>query len=190
MKKFAVLLLLLAMLPVLCACGEPDSVDPDQIITRATDDTIPSQTTEGTEDTAPTEDQSAAPVFVYAGVELIPGTVFDPAALPEADSMYSAPSCAIQGTDNLYSYGAFELTAFDDGTTETIYSVYLMDPAVATAEGLKVSDPVSSITALYGENYSLEGAAYVYTYGDMLLSIVTQNDAVLSIEYRQILPGA
>lgn len=185
MKKITALLLL-ALVLTLCACGEDDASGDDQLITRSAEDTSADDTVQDTTD----DTLTVPPHFAYEGVELVPGAVFDPAALPEADSLYEAPSCAIEGTDNLYNYGSFELTAFDDGSTETIYSIYLMDPAVATTEGLKVSDPASRVTELYGEDYVLDGTAYVYTYEAAVLTVVIQNDTVLSIEYRQLLAGA
>ena len=185
-KKITALLLLLALVLTLCACGEDAAAGDDQVITRSTEDT---SAADAVQDTTTGDTLSVTPHFAYEGVELVPSAVFDPAALPEADSLYEAPSCAIEGTDNLYNYGSFELTAFDDGSTETIYSIYLIDPAVATTEGLKVSDPASRVTELYGEDYVLDGTAYVYTYEAAVLTVVIQNDTVLSIEYRQLLAG-
>ena len=50
--------------------------------------------------------------FAYEGVALVPGAAFDPSVLPEADSVFTVPSCAIEGTDNVYSYPVLELTAY------------------------------------------------------------------------------
>ena len=71
----------------------------------------------------------------FEGKELNVGSQFDPSVLPEANSVYQVPSCAIEGTDNVYSYPVLELTAYNDGTGEVIYSIYLTDANTPTARG-------------------------------------------------------
>lgn len=177
MKKLLTLLLLLPCI-LLSACNHTD-VDTIAFTRAATE---PEVVPDVTEVTAPAEEASAL-VFLYEGVELIPGQPFDPAALPEAQSTFTVPSCALDGTDNVYSYGNLEITAFNDGTGEFIYSVYLLDETLATPEGLRISDPQEKVLQLYGTDFQDNGGEYLYTQGDVLLSILFQNGTVSSIEY-------
>ena len=108
------------------------------------------------------------------------------AKLPEPESVTQVPSCAIEGTDNVHNYGSFELTAFDDGSGEVIYSIYLLAPSAMTPEGLTLGDEAGKVTEAFGEDYELDGNAYLYTSGRTQLSIIVQNDTVVSIEYRLI----
>lgn len=191
MKKVTVLTLILGLLACLTACGGNDA-DEQMITAPAQQETraavqqaqAPVSTDAAEAEAAPQALGSYS--FTSDGVELVPGQVFDPSVLPEADSLYQVPSCAIEGMDNVYNYGAFELTAFDDGSNEVIYSILLTDPNITTPEGLALGDNVSQVLDLYGEGYTQEGNAYVYTGASNALYIILQGESVASIEYRMI----
>ena len=197
MKKILALLCCLMLLAGLTACGS-DEIAEERMITRPPEeDAVPvmaeamPEPTESESTQAATE-AAAAPAalgnytFDADGVELIPGDPFDPAILPEAVSVYEVPSCAIVGTDNLYNYGTFELTAFDDGTSELIYSILLTDPNITTTEGLALGDSLQKMVDIYGEGYTQQGNAYIYTGDAETLNVIIQNEQIASIEYRMI----
>ncbi|MGN1002850.1 MAG: hypothetical protein ACI4PC_08775 [Oscillospiraceae bacterium] len=188
----------MAMLLSLTACGSGDASE-EQMITRPKDaeavileetkspapaEAAPAETASAQKASAPAAAESY--IFFASGVELVPGTVFDPGILPEPDSVSEVPSCAIEGTDNVYNYGTFELTAFDDGTSEVIYSILLTDPNITTTEGLALGDSADKVVELYGEGYTQQGNAYVFTAGAQSLYIILQGQSVVSIEYRMI----
>jgi len=200
MKRIIALTCCLMLLTCLTACGS-DELSEERMITRpaeeAAEPMVVAAVAEEAEtvaaESAETEDtQDGAPIslgnysFEAQGVELIPGDPFDPGILPEAESVYEVPSCAIEGTDNLYNYGTFELTAFDDGEKELIYSILLTDPNITTTEGLALGDDVQKVVSIYGDGYTQQGNAYVYTGDTELLYIIVQNEKVASIEYRMI----
>lgn len=188
MKRIIAVLLSVLLLCALTACGEPAAQPSDTTTNSAADTTAAVQ-----EDTAATE-ETTAPVqqteaeegfcFTFAGVELIPGQPFDAAALPEPESVYQVPSCAIEGTDNVYNYGTVEVTAFNDGTGEVIYSVYIVDANTPTDEGLYIGDLVEHVTAAYGEDCVRENGQITYQKGDTLLVIILDGEYVLSIDFR------
>ena len=122
--------------------------------------------------------------FVFEGVTLTPGEVFEQSVLGECSGISEVPSCAFDGNDRVYNYEMFELTAYIDGDEERIYSIYFIDPNLPTTEGLCMGDTVDDMKSLYGEDYEAAGTAYDYTGGDTVLSIITQNDVVVGIEYR------
>lgn len=122
--------------------------------------------------------------FLYEGVALVPGEVFDQSALPGYSQVSEVPSCAFDGSDNVYNYDVFELTAYIEADGERVYSIYFIDPNLPTTEGLCLGDTVDDMKSLYGENYEAEGNAYTYTRGETMLIIITNNDIVVSIEYR------
>ena len=197
MKKILALLCCLMLLAGLTACGS-DEIAEERMITRPPEeDAVPvmaeamPEPTESESTQAATE-AAAAPAalgnytFDADGVELIPGDPFDPAILPEAVSVYEVPSCAIVGTDNLYNYGTFELTAFDDGTSELIYSILLTDPNITTTEGLALGDSLQKMVDIYGEGDTQQGNAYIYTGDAETLNVIIQNEQIASIEYRMI----
>lgn len=194
MKKLIALMLCLMMLS-LAACGGSEDTADEQMITRPTEVRDTAVVLEEVETPAETAAVTEAPaaaaavgnyIFVADGVALVPGSVFDPSILPEAQSVYEVPSCAIEGTDNLYNYGSYELTAFDDGTNELIYSILLIDPNITTTEGLALGDSAAKVVELYGEGYSIQGTSWVYSSDAEQLIIILQGESVASIEYRMI----
>ncbi len=201
MKKLLTITLSAALMISLAACGSStESTDlSDQVITRSTD----TEETESEEETveeavldeaveeeaeeANTVDESEPFYFEYEGVVIMPGEAFDASALPAADSLYTVASCAIEGDDNVYNYTTFEVTAFDDGSGEVVYSVYFIDPNITTPQGLALGDSLSLVEELYGTNYVEDGTAIVYTREDTQLSIILQDEIVVSIEYLLVL---
>lgn len=191
MKKLIAMLLALMMVLCFAACGEEESPDADLVITRAPEEKEEAPATEAPAEQAPATEAPAAVeagnyIFTANGVDLIPGAAFDPAVLGEPASIYEVPSCAIEGTDNVYNYEAFEVTAYDDGTGEVIYSIYFLDPNLTTNEGLALGDDAAKVVDLYGDNYAEDGNAYVYTRTEGQLFVILQDDVVISIEYRMV----
>lgn len=190
MKKMFAVLLAMLMLLGLCACGNTDK--PQETTAPVASDapaTEPSATEEGELDGG--FDIGVVPVepfvFTFNGVTLIPGTVYDAAALPEPTSVYQVPSCAIEGTDNVYNFNdAVEITAFNDGSQEIIYSIAIFDPNVCTDEGLYLGDDMARVIELYGEDYTENGTAMVYTKGNTELTIILQNGFVVDMEFKWI----
>lgn len=193
MKKFLALLLTLLLVLSMAACGE----DAPQTTTAGkTDTTTVSDDTTAAEDTtaADTADDTTAaglsapdPTsygFTLAGVKMTPGDVFDPAGLPEAESVFEMTSCAFEGTDKMYNYGTIELTAADDGKSQIIYSIVILDPNTPTDEGLYLGDPLSTVTDIYGTEYAENGNQITYQTEDTLFILIMQNGYVSSIEYR------
>lgn len=186
MKKIIAVLLSIIMLCALTACGEPAGQPEHTTSAPAVDTTaaVESTTEPAAETTAATEPEEAGFVFTFGGVELTPGQPFDAASLPAAESVYQVPSCAIEGTDNVYNYGTIEVTAFDDGTGEVIYSVYIVDANTPTNEGLYIGDTLAQVTGIYGDDGVQENGQITYRKGDTLLVIILDGEYVASIDFR------
>ena len=181
MRKLIAMMALAVLVFALAACGSEAEPAEDLVITRSTE---AAETAEAAQPVEAADEKVYS--FIAEGVELVPGADFDPAALPEAASVYTVPSCAIEGTDNVYNYETFEVTAFDYGSGELIYLIYIIDPNITTPEGLALGDSLDRMLELYGDAYERAGSAYEYSGGNTLLSIIIQNDVVASIEYRMI----
>ena len=191
MKRVLAILLTIALLTVLVGCDKKEQPKDTQAQTTAapaveTTNAPEEETTVVPEETTAPEQVVDEDVFsfTYQGVALVPGNAFDSAALPEAESVYQVPSCAIEGTDNVYSYGDIEVTAFNDGSGEVIYSVYIVDANTPTAEGLYIGDTLDQVIAVYGEDYTQENGQVTYQKGDTLLVIILDGDYVASVDFR------
>ena len=191
MKRVLAILLTIALLTVLVGCDKKEQPKDTQAQTTAapaveTTNAPEEETTVVPEETTAPEQVVDEDVFsfTYQGVTLVPGNAFDSAALPEAESVYQVPSCAIEGTDNVYSYGDIEVTAFNDGNGEVIYSVYIVDANTPTAEGLYIGDTLDQVIAVYGEDYTQENGQVTYQKGNTLLVIILDGDYVASVDFR------
>ena len=122
--------------------------------------------------------------FMAGNVMITPGMTFDAETLP-AENVYQVPSCAFEGTDNVYSYGSYEITAFNDGEKELVYSIFFIEPDVSTPEGLANGDDLSKAKELYGD-YIEDDAAWIFTRGNTELYVISEEDVIVSIEIRLI----
>lgn len=188
MKKLIAMILALTMVLCLTACGGEEEAPADQTIGGSV-----TEATKGAEQTeAPTEGEAevvpggAVFAFTYEGVDIIPAEPFDASKLPEAVSVYEVPSCALEGTDNVYNYETFEVTAYDEGDGEFVYSIYFIDPNLTTNEGLALGDDLTKAVDLYGESYEEVDGEYVYTNANTQLRLIVENEVVVSIEYRMV----
>jgi len=173
MKKLMVLFLTACMLLSLCGCDK-DEKDP-----------VETNGTEAPSTQAPTQNSPAKGyAFVYKGAELMPGAAFQSDALPEPEYQYTAPNCALEGNDVVYNYVDIEVAVYSDGESNTIQSIYIINPNLTTPEGLALGDELDKVKQLYGESYTQNAAEWQFAKGNMILSILTQDDFVASIEYR------
>ena len=122
--------------------------------------------------------------FMSGDVMITPGMTFDADTLP-AENVYQVPSCAFEGTDNVYSYGSYEITAFNDGEKELVYSIFFVEPDVSTPEGLANGDDLAKAKELYGD-YKEDDAAWIFTRGNTELYVIGEEDVIVSIEIRLI----
>lgn len=193
MKKISKTLFWLGSVMILTACGQKAapagnlakdiSIDADSLKSAGKDDDREDMATEVSDQQKPKASEGVFS-FVYEGAALIPGELVDHSALPKYSDVSEVPSCAFGGNDNVYNYDMFELTTYFDTDEERVYSIYFLNPNLPTTEGLCLGDTVDDMKALYGEEYEAEETVYTYTRGETLLIIITQNDIVVSIEYR------
>ena len=175
MKKILVLLLVLMML-CLAACGNAQGSGDIAFTVGGQHDS-----TQGTEQK---NEETEGFYFMAGDVMVIPGMAFDAETLP-AESVYQVPSCALEGTDNVYSYGSYEITAFNDGEKELVYSIFFVEPDISTPEGLANGDDLSKAKELYGVGKE-DDTAWIFTRGNTELHIITEDDVIISIEIRLI----
>lgn len=173
MKKILVFLLVCVMLG-LTACGTAQSGDIAFTVGGAENNT--------TAETGAVQEDDESFYFMAGDVMVAPGMEFDALALPTED-VYQVPSCAFEGTDNVYSYGSYEITAYNDGEKEIIYSIFFIEPDVSTPEGLANGDDMSKAAELYG-TYTADGTSWIFTRGNTQLHIIGENDVIVSIELR------
>lgn len=100
---------------------------------------------------------------------------------------YEAPSCAFQGLDKIYTYHGFTVYTYEADGTDHVSSVVLTDDSVTTPEGIAIGFGLDEVLAAYGDGYTTNGSAYIYTKGKTTLSFILQNEQISSIEYGVLL---
>ena len=121
--------------------------------------------------------------FLYETVMLIPGKVFSPEDMPEADSVFEAPSCAFTGMEVTYSYPGFELLTKKDGKEEILCGVYLLDVLALTPEGLTLGDSTQDVLDTYGQPGEQAEGKLSYQSGEVELQFLIQNGQITGIAY-------
>ena len=177
-KKLICLLLALGLTASLAACGG----DSEKETPTSTGSDPAPQTTQPAETGSVGQNEDWA--FQAGGIEIrVDDDMADVlTALGEPQSYFEAESCAFEGLDKTYTYSGYVITTRPDGDKDYVSSIRLTDDSVATPEGLYIGSSVADVTATYGAQDSATGL-YVYVVGNTSLQIITENDAVISIEY-------
>lgn len=182
MKKLIALMLALAMVCTLAACGG-DSAQPTEAITSISAATeAPAQETE-----APAETGDVY-AFSYKGTRITMNEDTAPIleALGESKNYTEEESCAFEGLHKTYYYGSFYLQTYPDGETDRVYTLWLADDSVSTEEGIYIGATQQQVEDAYGaENYNGMNA-FVMTSGDSTLTVSIENGTVSSIQYTAI----
>ena len=156
------------------------------------DDTKKEEKTEAATTAAVTEAQSGGAlsaedvVFTYNGVsvELNGDAAAAKTALGEPLEEKSQLSCHGQGDDKTYTYNGFVLNTYPLDGQDRVLEIVINTAGIPTSKGVQVGDPVSSVTAAYGDGYREVGMYYAYEAGDgKSLQFFIQNDTVQEISY-------
>ena len=131
---------------------------------------------------------SDAFVFTYNGVTIPMNAPADPIieALGEPVNLFSAPSCAYEGEDKVYTYNSIVVRSYTMDGVDYIASVELKDDTVSTAEGIRIGSTEDDVRAAYGEDGTPGTAGIEYTMGDRFISFIFENGQVTAITYTAI----
>lgn len=110
--------------------------------------------------------------------------------LPEAKSVFSAPSCAGEGMSYTYNYSSYEIETYPaaDGKNR-IGFITLKDDTVATVEGVDLSMTKEEAILVYGEGYEESTNQITYEKDGTKLNFIYDGDNIISIEYVSVVIG-
>ena len=110
--------------------------------------------------------------------------------LPEAKSVFEAPSCAGEGMSYTYNFSAYEIETYPaaDGKNR-IGFITLKDDTVATVEGVDLSMTKEDVIRVYGENYEESTNQITYEKDGTKLNFIFEEDNIISIEYVSVVIG-
>lgn len=170
MRKLLSVLAVVAILLVLSACGNTGQ------------ENQPNQTVQSTQ-TNDIQTSAAGYGFAFQSVILIPGSDFTAEKLPEPQYTYTRDNSVLGGKDTFHNYTGIEVTVHDDGIKTVIHRIVVISPDLKTPEGLALGDPLEQVTKLYGDNYVQDGDLWLFSKGDTVLAVLTQDGFVAGIEY-------
>ncbi len=175
-KTISLMLAVLAALCGLASCGGGSG---------AGDLTLPPENTEVRHQTDAGTQRSGLYCFPAGGKYIAPGdelTDIIP-ALGNPVSFEQSESCAYVGMDKVYVYNGFTIFTYPDNGIDYVLMIVFTDDSMATAEGVRVGDSISKVTASYGQGFSEDSGIYTYKRGVSALQFSVINDTVRSIQY-------
>ena len=117
------------------------------------------------------------------GKELFVGIKM-PKDLGEPTSYFESASCAIQGLDKDYTYGSILVRTEDDGTTERIVSLTILDDGAATSSGVTIGDSRDKVVSVYGTPKGETDTLLIYAASEgAVAKFLLRDGAVTSITY-------
>lgn len=184
MKRVWNLTLALLLVFSLTACGGQEQPTPGPQDAEEVENDAANGGAESAKD-IPSPKSGSQLVFVYRDCPLPMNAEFAPLLdfIGEPDSYFEAASCAFDGLDKTYTYGEIELITYPDEDVDYISSIRLLSDGAATPEGITIGSSLEDVVAAYGEDYTDFGGQYTYEDGDTRLSLLFQDDVVISVEY-------
>ncbi len=175
MKKILTLILALAMVLSLAACGGSET--PTGNTGNSETPNIPNNT--GAETYS----------YTYKGVELKLYAEAAPviAALGEPVKYSESASCAFDGLDKNYYYGNLYIDTYPENGKDYIYGWWFADDTLTTAEGIYIGSSQADVEAAYGADTFNGTNAYVIKKGEGNLTVILKDGVVNSIQYAIIL---
>ena len=172
MKKIFALILALAMVLSMVACGG---------------ESAPETTAPAAANTPTTPDANSWKYSVQ-GVEI---RMHAPAAsileaLGEPVSYTEEASCAFSGLDKTYYYGGFYLQTYPMGDEDFVFSLWLVDDSSTTPEGIYIGATQAEVEAAYGTEGFNGSNAYILKGTTSTLTIILDGGVVTSIQYDAV----
>lgn len=107
------------------------------------------------------------------------------ARVGEYNSLSRSPSCAGEGTDEMYVYSGYKIFAGRVGDVCRIVSIELTNDTRRTKEGIRIGDSISAVVGAYGDNYTLMGSRMIYRGKNATLHFLVKDGKVSSIKYLE-----
>ena len=193
MKKIIAVVLALVLVLGLAACGNSGN----QVIKNNNTNTAPAQnntapSNSGTNTNAGTGNSGANTAAKgenvdFNGQNVFPGNAFDSSKVSEKATTMEVPSCALAGTDTIYTYNDVEITVSEYKGEKVIYSTYFNGTSVKTEKGISIGSSKADMEKAYGTGYKNVGTQYEYNLETAVLTFIIENDKVTSIYYTLVI---
>ena len=171
MKKIFALILALAMVLSMVACGgesAPETTAPAAATTTTPDANSWKYSVQGVE------------IMMHAPAASILEALGEPVSYTEE------ASCAFSGLDKTYYYGGFYLQTYPMGDEDFVFSLWLVDDSSTTPEGIYIGASQAEVEAAYGTEGFNGSNAYILKGTTSTLTIILDGGVVTSIQYDAV----
>lgn len=103
-------------------------------------------------------------------------------ALGDANSTFTAVSCAFEGEDHMYMYDSYQITISTVDGKDVVTAISITNDMIGTPEGVKIGSTDAQVTEAMGVT-TQESGNYRFTDGNTTVAIVVKDDEVISINY-------
>jgi len=108
-------------------------------------------------------------------------------ALGEPSGMRQTPSCAFDGYDRIFGYGAINIHTYPAGDKDFVQIVSIRDDSITTRNGIRLGDRWDMVREAYGNDYAQDFNIFTFMRGNTTLSFFVADDIVLEITYGLII---
>ena len=196
-KKMGVGLLAGGVVLALAACGNgaadaPTAIETVNANTAVNETPHDAPTNAPTAETAPTEE--TAPLadvfeFTFRGTVISlnqnMAEVLD--SLGEPTGVRQTPSCAFEGYDRIFGFGAINVHTYPIGDEDFVQIISIRDDSVTTPGGIRLGDTWVRVVGVYGDDYTQDFNIFTFTRGDTTLSFYVDDGVVLEITYALVM---
>ena len=206
MRKYIIVLLIIAVAVVLVGCGAGDDApsgeppDNDAAIQsnqpsegsndsgQSVLDTQPADD-DPTEDTPPAEDDNAPFSLLYNGftIQMDQNITEVLAALGEPLGIFEAPSCAFDGIDRIFRFPGMQIHTYPLGEEDFVHTISIRDDSILLDGDLYLGNSWEDFSAMYGDGYVQDVDMFTYTKQSTTLSFLVEEGNVTAITYGLIM---
>ena len=178
-------LLILTMAGGCAASAEPEGTTDNQNTETAQQNNSDEQDTDEDTTDPSQEDRADEFLLMHNGNEIRLHQNVEPVlnSLGSELNYFEAESCAFEGMDKIYTYSNLEISTAPIGDEDIISLIVLLDDTLTTSEGLYIGAGEDEVISAYGDDYQVQGDAFIYTRNDTQLMFIFDDQTVVSIEY-------
>jgi len=103
--------------------------------------------------------------------------------LGEPTGVRQTPSCAFEGYDRIFGFGAINVHTYPLGDDNFVQVISIRDDSVTTVNGIRLGDSWEDVLAAYGIDYEQNFSIYTFTRGNTTLAFFIEDGIVVEITY-------
>jgi len=108
-------------------------------------------------------------------------------ALGEPTGVRQTPSCAFDGYDRIFGFGAINVHTYPVGEQDFVQIISVRDDSVTTRNGIRLGDSWDTVLDAYGHDYVQDFSIFTFTKGSTTLSFFVDDGMVVEITYALIM---